>query len=123
MIKVIATFTILMSILLMHKHAHAQADLSWTYTQNPQRLATTFVIQRCQVVSPATSCSNMADLPGAIAIPIGTLMFSDTTPIVNTGYCYQVLSADVTGRSAPSNVFCAGKFVLNAPGTLSGTVR
>jgi hypothetical protein len=103
--------------------ALAQTDLTWSYTQNAQRPATSFVMQRCQVVPPATACTNMSDLPGGAAIPVTTTTFSDTTPILNVAYCYQVMAADTTGRSTPSNTLCAGKFVLNSPGTLSGTVR
>ena len=110
-------------ILLWSTLAVAQTDLTWSYTQNAQRPATSFVLQRCQVVPPATACTNMSDLPAATAIPVTTTTFSDTTAVLNTGYCYVVMAADTAGRSTPSNTLCAGKFVLNSPGTLSGTVR
>jgi len=111
------------ALLLCPTLALAQTDLAWSYTQNVQRPATSFVVQRCQVVPPATACTNMSDLPAGSALPVTTPSFSDTTAVLNTGYCYVVMAADTAGRSTPSNTLCAGKFVLNSPGTLSGTVR
>jgi len=121
--KLRCAIAIFASSLFFSTMAFGQVDLAWTYTQSPQRPATTFVVQRCQVVPPATACANMADLTGATAIPVATPAYSDTTTALNTGYCFQVLAADTAGRSTPSNTLCAGKFILNAPGTLSGTVR
>ena len=100
-----------------------QVNLTWVYTQNQQKLATKFVMQRCQIIPPLTSCANFSDLPAGSDIPVLTLNFSDMTIVPNVGYCYQVVAVDSMDRSTPSNTFCAGLFILSSPGSLSGTVK
>ena len=111
---------ILVTIFLLSTHAFAASMvLVWPYVQNPLRQATSFVMQSCTVVPPATSCANFTD---EATISIATLTY--TSPLqVNVFRCWQVMAMDGSGRSLPSNTFCGGQAILNAPGTLSGTLQ
>jgi hypothetical protein len=77
----------------------ATVPLAWDYNTTPPLQQTGFVIGRCTVVSPATTCSNFADLANGTTGPT-TLTYLDYLVTPGTSYCYQVQAMDATTRSA-----------------------
>jgi hypothetical protein len=104
--------------------AQAQAahtiTLIWAYTQNAQRPATSFVMQRCTQTTPPCV---LADLAGATAIAVNLRTYMDTTIQANTMYCYVLMAADSAGRSALTPQVCGGAFDLTVPTQLLLTVQ
>ena len=94
--------------------------LTWAYTQNVQRPATSFVLQRCTQTAPPCV---LADVAGATAIAVTLRTYVDTTILANTMYCYALMAADSVGRSVPTPQVCGGAFDLTVPTQLLLTVQ
>ena len=94
------------------------ATLAWSYTQNTNRPATSFIVQRGTMTGTVCPLTDYAT-----ALPVTTLTWVDTAVTAGVTYCYVVLAADTTGRSAPSNQVSFTVYDLNVVGNLTVTVQ
>jgi hypothetical protein len=80
--------------------AGPQVRLTWRDNANNE---TGFVVERCTVVPPATSCSNFAQI-AVTAAGGGAETYIDTAVTVGNTYFYQVWAVNALGRSVnPTN--------------------
>jgi hypothetical protein len=97
--------------------------LSWTdnapSVPNPTP-ETGFVVERCTVVSPATTCGNFAQIaaPGPLT-GTGTVTYVDNTAGGGNTYAYRVKAVNAAGSSAYSNTISVQVTAIAAPTNLS----
>lgn len=94
--------------------ALAGPQVSLTFTDNATN-ETGFVIERCTVVAPNTSCTNFAQIaqaPARTATGSGTVTYLDATVTVATGYVYRVAAVNAAGMSSYAT---PGPVLVNVP--------
>jgi len=103
--------------------AAAAVNLGWTDNADNE---TGFVVERCTVVAPATTCANFAQIaaPGPLT-GTGSVSYADTTAAGGNTYSYRVKAVNAAGSSAYSNTITVQVTAIPAPTgfTVGNTAR